>query len=124
MKIEDIVITDKSIVLGVFSTEAYSKSRDLGCYPYYRFKEICSDWMQISSVIDMVKLASNAANQIIFVLDDVHFPINPEKSVTCAELLLICQNDRFFEKTIFVKGENVINFDKNLVLDNKNQIIQ
>jgi len=121
MKIEDIVITDKSIVLGVFSTDSYMKCRDLGCYPYYRFKDICPNWIDIYSVIEMVADASKIAKQIIFVLDDVHFPINPEKSVTCAELLLICQNDRFFEKTIFVKGENVINFDKNLVLDNKTQ---
>jgi len=119
MKIEDIVITDKSIVLGVFGRDTYYKLADMGCYVYHEFRLICNNWWECSSIIEIIKYTCNAAKQIIFVLDDVDFPINPEKSVTCAELLLICLNDRFFEKTIFVKGENVINFDKNLVLDNK-----
>jgi hypothetical protein len=62
-----------------------------------------------------VRYAGQIAQMIIFILDDIRFPIS-KSSITCQELELICEDGELFDKTIFVKGENVIDFDKNLVL--------
>ncbi len=117
MKKEEVIITDKSIVLGVFFTDNYQYFTNRLCYTYHKFKEINKQWFQCASILETVKTTCEIANQIVFILDDVYFPINPNKSHTCMELQLICENIKFFNKTIFIKGENVINFDRNLVIN-------
>lgn len=116
MKIHDIEFKPITIVLGVFNTKTFSYFRaqdDEIVHTYSSFL----NWYRADKwkTIEVVENACNKADMIIFILDDVHFPIDPSKSITCRELELICQNDVFFNKTTFVKGENVIDFDRNLV---------
>ena len=110
MKIQDVVIEDMAILLGIFSTDSFR---------YFSHKDVMTfgDFEQLTNIITTVDLACTRASQIIFILDDIQFPISPKHSYTCAELELICKNDEFFDKCVFVKGENVIEFDKNLVLN-------
>lgn len=115
MKRDQIVILPKCIVLGVFNTDTFLYFKcDTNAISYSRFEdELGINWK--GSILDRVELACERANQIIFVLDDIQFPINPSRSFTCSELKLICDNADFFAKTTFVKGDNIIQFDKNLV---------
>lgn len=103
-----------TIVLGIFDTDTFryfEYDRKVASYGTF------SEWYDESGVINVVRHACNKADMIIFLLDDVQFPIDPQNSHTCSELELICKNEEFFNKTIFVRGENVIDFDKNLVLN-------
>lgn len=114
MKIADFKPIDNTILLGIFDTSTFQyfkKQKNVDSYAVF------SGWTDAMRIIDIVEFACNRANMIIFVLDDVRFPIDIRSSHTCAELELICKNDTFFNKTVFVKGENVIDFDKNLVLN-------
>lgn len=106
-----------TILLGIFGTE---------CYEYFDGQTNAKGWGYFRSllpdtegytVIHTVKEVCEIADQIIFVLDLVQFPINPAQSITCEELELICSRPEFFNNTIFVKGHEVIDFDKNLVLN-------
>lgn len=120
MKITEIVPNEDTIVLGVFSTSTFGYISNLkNVYGYSKFTQWYKDEPDYinTTIVDFVRHACEIAGMIIFILDEVHFPINPKKSHTCRELLLICENDHFFDKTVFVKGENVIDFDKNLVLN-------
>jgi len=112
MKKEEIGIATKSIVLGVFDSNNWLYFRNRGCIGYGRFYTITGD---CNSIIEKVERACELASQIIFCLDMVYFPIDINESVTCSELQLICNNTILFNKTIFVKGDNVIQFDKNLL---------
>lgn len=116
MKIHDIEFKPITIVLGVFFTKTFDyfkkqKSGEVKTYGTFVNWWPGPEW----DTIQVVEFACNRADMIIFILDDVKFPIDPDKSITCKELLLICQNDVFFNKTTFVKGENIIDFDRNLV---------
>lgn len=116
MKKEEIVITDKTIVLGIFTTNAFYYFESKGAVDYGEFYYKVPGVPNTIDVLDSVQMACNWAEKIIFVLDRVEFPINPSKSITCGELALICKNEDLFNKTIFVKGDNVIDFDRNLVI--------
>lgn len=114
MKKEDVEIIGKTIVLGVFDTVTFRyfviQRRAIS---YSRFE----DWSAYEeSLFTKVEIACEMADKIIFVLDDVHFPIDPQESITCMELKIVCDNKDFFNKTVFVKGDNIIDFDKNLVI--------
>lgn len=110
MKREEIHITSHTIVLGIFTENNFEYFLRIGAMGYGEFGSGI-----IGGVVDTVEWAAKASEKIIFVLDGVYFPINPTESFTCAELELICKNEQLFSKTIFVKGENVISFDKNLL---------
>lgn len=122
MKITDIVIKEKCIILGVFGTIAFNVASKIpNVLSYIHFEELIEiDYNQRYKhgiVIEKVLQAAILAEQIIFILDDVKFPIDPSNSVTCGELQLVCENPHLFNKCVFVKGDNVIEFDKNLVLN-------
>ncbi len=118
MKLEDIVLGSKNIVLGVFSTDTFRWVKlNLPVLTYSAFDDLIGDipnWDD-GKIIDIVSKAAYKADKIVFILDDVHFPIDIQQSITCEELQLICDNEELFNKTIFVKGDNVINFDKNIL---------
>lgn len=109
---ESVVLKDRNIVLGVFSTDTFRYFENMpdvvGFGTFY-------EWKKGMKIMESVHNAAKWAELIIFVLDDVHFPINVERSITCKELVLICTNDTLYNKTIFVKGDNVIEFDRNLI---------
>ena len=112
MKIDKIVVIDRCMMLGIFRTSTFQElSSRKGIETFGNFST------GLMGVIEEVNDAAGRYNQIIFVLDDIQFPISTGSSFTCMELELICNNEEFFNKTIFVKGENVIEFDKNLVLN-------
>jgi hypothetical protein len=119
MKTSDIVIKEKCIVLGLFETRTfYTISSINNVRDWASFSNLPRTLTSYTSTSGIVRVVENAcfwAEQIIFVLDDVQFPIDIERSITCEELALVCRNDEFFNKTIFVKREEVINFDKNLI---------
>ncbi len=117
MKIQEIEIKPKTIVLGVFNTEPFDVLRSMGAHPYYTFiKWGITESGRTQSIIKTIEKAAEIADSVVFVLDEVQFPINTKKSVTCLELDMICRNEELFNKTVFVRGEEVINFDKNLVI--------
>lgn len=119
MKRQEIVLDphEKNILLGVFSTDVFEWGRSsLPVFTYGTFDAVIDGDVDFNNIMDTVKRAAEKASRIVFILDDVHFPIDVDRSVTCGELKLICDNDELFNKTIFVKGENVITFDKNLVI--------
>lgn len=114
MKITDLKPTNKSIVLGIFSEKTFQEFDNLGFCAYYDFYH----WPPIIAKYSLIRQVENAciqADKIIFVLDGIYFPINTDYSIACKELELVCRNDQYFNKTIFVKGENVINFDRNIL---------
>jgi hypothetical protein len=113
MKKEEVKVTSKTIILGVFHTNTFDYFVKIkGAVYFDQFANWCSD---MCNLYEIVENACYKANKIVFVLDDVHFPINPEKSITCRELQIVCDNEDYFNKTVFVKGDNVIDFDKNLI---------
>ena len=114
MKRRYIKIKPCTIVLGIFDTDTFRYFNGRANVASYN---TFINWYERSTIIQTVTFACNKAEMIIFVLDDVQFPIDPQNSYTCSELELICKNEKFFNKTIFVKGKNVIDFDKNLVLN-------
>ena len=115
MKTSELKPKEKTIVLGVFSTITFRYINKLpNVYGYGTFHEWHSN--RYATILEQVEMAGHIADMIIFILDDVHFPIDPSISITCKELELICKDDELFNKTVFVKGDNVIDFDKNLVL--------
>jgi len=108
---EWIELKEKCIVLGIFGTNTYNYFRNKpGVIGYNVFNA----WY-IGDVMHCVHNAAIWAEQIIFVLDDVKFPINILESITCQELALICSKEDLYNKTVFVKGDNVIEFDRNLI---------
>lgn len=119
MKASEIKATEKTILLGIFSTETFHEFR----YTRYGFKVFGtfrslfqeSD-EQYPGILGLVKRTCEWSDRIIFILDEVQFPINVKESVTCAELELVCKFENLYNKTIFIKGENVIEFDRNLVI--------
>jgi hypothetical protein len=113
MLTKDLKPKGKDILLGIFETDTYFQLKCIGFIGY----PIFSKWSKDHPILKKVEYACIHAHKIIFILDWVYFPINTKDSITCAELELICKNDEFFNKTIFVKGENVINFDKHLVIN-------
>jgi len=116
MKRKGIKLKKKCIVLGVFHTKTMNYFKyDRKVMSYGGFSEEYDE--ESLGVIQIVELACQDAKQIIFVLDEITFPINPLKSITCKELELVCKDYTLFNKTVFVKGDNVIEFDKNLVLN-------
>lgn len=119
MKISEIEITSETILLGVFGTKTYEyfKSKNISSWGdyIYALTPITPPNGYFSGVARYVYAALIKCDKVIFVLDEVHFPIDIKRSITCEELKLICQHEEFFKKTVFVKGDNVINFDKNLV---------
>lgn len=121
MKIQDVVIKEKCIVLGVFGTDTFEyfkgikKVMSWGDFPSLPMDE---EWEKAGGyILSKVLYVAKQTDQIIFVLDDIHFPINTDRSMTCSELEMICKRPELFNKTVFVKGKNVIEFDKNLVLN-------
>lgn len=112
MKVCEINCKPTTVLLGVFSTDTFKEiNKTKKVFTYHKFWE----WIAVGTgIVETVKHACSKADMIIFVLDDVHFPISSE-SYTCRELEMICKNDHIFNKTVFVKGEDVINFDKHLV---------
>jgi hypothetical protein len=113
MKRSEIEIGPNTLLLGIFSTETFHYFYTTDCENY---RNLVPRYPKATSVIDIVKCGAIDADKIIFILDDIHFPIDIDKSITCHELYLICSDEKLFNKTIFVKGENVIDFDKNIVL--------
>jgi len=115
MKTKDIVVKNNAIVLGIFDTSTYSKIKEIHhLMSYYYFTMLWG--IENDPALINVERALENCEQVIFILDDIKFPINVEESITCGELQMVCQNDEYFKKTIFVKGDNVIDFDKNLVI--------
>lgn len=115
MKKEEIQIPKRTIVLGIFGGDTFNWFRDTkDCVSYQRFYDYIP-YIREWGILENVEKACNWAEKIIFVLDNVHFPIDPASSYTCGELKMICKNPEFFNKTVFVKENNVINFDKNLI---------
>src|SRR6478735_6913460 len=104
MKFVEVAIEKEWVLLGVFSTPTF---RDFQ-HRLTPWGDFVHRYPDAANIMDTVEGAVADAEKIIFVLDDVSFPVNPEKSITCAELKLICDNDSYFAKTIFVKGDNVI----------------
>lgn len=119
-----------TLLLGVFSSKTFSYYRNLGVFNYSTlygkvganplpwFEKIEKDHPNYMTTWFIKEIANMMewAKTILFVLDDVHFPISLERSITCRELYMICSQPHLFEKTTFVKGDIVIDFDKNLVL--------
>lgn len=129
MKIDELTATGKSIVLGIFATKTYKilqfRNQFCGWEDFYYWSNVIDNSNEpkcsTSEVIQKVLNAATIADKIVFVLDKITFPIKEGcPSYTCNELLLICRNDEFYNKTIFVKGENVINFDRNILLETTN----
>ncbi len=118
MKASEIAITEKTILLGVFGTKTFVdfRTKNKSIKWYTDFWKMCNPEGEYPAVLRLVRLACEYADKIVFVLDDVHFPIDVKNSVTCAELELICKFEEFYNKTTFIKGENVIEFDRNLVI--------
>ena len=118
MKREQIILDPhvKNILLGVFFTDTFKWAQNnLPIWAYGRFDRVIEGYINWEDVLDTVERAAKAASKIVFVLDQVYFPIDLTYH-TCRELKLICENDELFNKTIFVKGENIVTFDKNLVI--------
>jgi len=123
MKTTDIVIKEKCIVLGIFGTDTFrhfdNKKTVNNSFiaSYHNFKDIIGGdvWMACNSITQVVRATCLKVDQIIFCLDGVQFPIDPSRSHTCSELEMVCKNNKIFNKTIFVKEDNVIEFDKNLI---------
>lgn len=121
MKKEEIEIVDNTIVLGIFNTETFQYFRfNTGVITWFNLHELlASVSTRINKhedpVLNRIELACSVASKIIFILDDVHFPIDIDRSTTCGELSIVCENEELFKKTVFVKGDNVINFDKNIL---------
>lgn len=117
MQLKDLQPANCTVLLGIFDTPTYGhvcKLKNVNGYSQFH------DWDPSNynkDVIKAVSFACQIADMIIFILDKVHFPVNTEKSITCKELVLICGNEELFNKTVFVKGDNIIDFDKNLVLN-------
>jgi hypothetical protein len=115
MKITELEINpETTIVLGVFETSTFIYIRDVKGAKEYGDKPLF-DIYAAHSVMNAVTCACSKAEKIIFILDEVIFPINDD-FFTGMELIFICKHPNIFDKTIFVKGDNVIDFDKNLVL--------
>lgn len=113
MKKEEVAILPDTLVLGIFGTKNYGYFMKQGCITYM---VLTDRYPGVYGIIDIIENGCKDSNKIIFILDGVKFPIDIKKSITCQELLLVCSNEDFFTKTIFIRGDNVIDFDKNLVL--------
>lgn len=120
MKREEIILDphEKNIILGIFDTSTFNWFMENK--PVIEYSTF-SEWLielpgECYDIINYVEHAAQIAKKIVFVMDDIHFPLNIPDSYTCAELDLICHREDLFNKTIFVKGENIVTFDKNLVI--------
>lgn len=104
------------IILGIFNTEMYYYlENEKKLIPWSDFRRLLR-LREYKSVLETIQLMAHVAPQIAFVLDDIYFPINPNRSTTCGESEIICSDPQLFEKTVFFKNNQVINFDKNLVI--------
>lgn len=115
MKKEEVDVPYHTIVLGIFKEPIFKYFASRGALQYDEFWMFDSIYAHNDGIVDTVEKAAKWAKKVIFVLDGVRFPIDAKRSITCAELKRICEDDDLFEKTVFVKGDNVIDFDKNLI---------
>lgn len=86
----------------------------LGIFDYQYRYQTDNMWVYCNfpgGVEDRVKWACEKATKIIMVLDGIIFPINPDRSMTCKEITIICENDEFFNKTTFILDGQVVQFD-------------
>ena len=100
-----------TILLGVFAGKYYYRE-SYNALPYHQFPSGVYD-----PIMERVGRACKMATKIIVLLDDINFPIrNSEKEYkipyTCREIELICNNDEYFNKTVFKLDGQIVNFDK------------
>lgn len=115
MKKEELDVPYHTIVLGIFKEPTFRYFHSRRALQYDEFWMFEGVYADDDGIVDTVEKAAKWAKKVIFVLDGVRFPIDAKRSITCAELQRICNNEEIFAKTVFVKGDNVIDFDKNLI---------
>jgi len=62
-----------------------------------------------NTVLETVRLALEKCDKCYFILDDVKFPLDFSQSYTCKELHCVLSNPQFFEKTVFILNNEVLN---------------
>lgn len=127
-------IKPDTFLLGIFDTESYrihlNKPTVIG-YGGLSRMEVCKPrWKEGEMIVkfalgksfDHLHILTTVAtgcleyNNILFILDDITFPININKSITCAELQMICKIPEFHNKTTFIKYGKIVGLDISIVI--------
>lgn len=99
----------KGIVLGLFNTQSfhnYAEKEENSPYPFRKNNVIDkSDWFNGNTVLDVVTYALENCDICYFILDGMELPITFDRDgYTNKELELVLNNEKFYNKTIFIKN--------------------
>lgn len=95
----------KTILLGLFHTNAFTYQVQQNGYDTYPFEKVNGDmWVDCNGIIDIVSLACSRAEHIVFVLDEL-LPKSIQSGITTEELDFILNNPRIMDKTTFIKAQ-------------------
>ena len=112
-KLEPFIIPGKTILLGIFNEANFRNLEDRGgILAFGNFFDMFS-----GSMMTIITGACFWAEKIIFVLDGLWTPIDCDRSITCRELIVVCENINHFNKTIFILGNKIVQIDRDNVLN-------
>jgi len=111
----------KGIVLGLFDTQAfnnYANKEENSAYPFRKNNVIDkSDWFDGNTVLDVVAYALENCDICYFILDGMELPISfNREGFTNKELKLVLNNEKFYNKTIFIRNKSIYELEDVLKL--------
>lgn len=100
----------KIILLGLYDTIFFKNMvQKKTCLIYDDFLKLKP---KLYEPIDVIKFGIDVSDEIYFILDGIYTPLNTEKSITCQELTIIFNKEKYLNKTTFFLNNDIIPVNK------------